>query len=484
VVNAKTTANAAWLVGCRVAGDIVAFALFVAVSRHFGPAGIGTYSYGFAVATLGYYVSALGIDDYGVREYVRLPRSEGARLIAELLGAQWVVIAATVSAFALYLWATGELRGEVASIVALLSSYQFAFALTRTLFIPAMGQQEMVAPAVIDLGCRAFAVVFAFVLIMVLRATLAESLVGFAIGAVILILASAWSAKHHIGTVRVSSSWRGVLGRIRLLWSFAAAAALVQVFARVGLIVLTLAAGAAVAGIYATGLKFVEVALVPLFFSGFALYPALSRLSVSDPRAFLRASTRFLLAWELVSGLTAWALYFAIPPLLEPLLGGRFVATAPVLRLMIPLAMMQAAEQALMRLLLVSDLQLPRLRLVALATLLNLLLTVVLVPVWGITGAVVSGTLACAALVAGYVLVLPTAVRRLVTRSALFLAASLALAAAAAWYGQYNELAYWLTAIVAGCCFLGSLTVLHGMSHRVPPVSGTPLAGARAPPRN
>jgi O-antigen/teichoic acid export membrane protein len=484
VVDAKTTANAAWLVGCRVTGDVVAFALFVAISRHFGPAGIGAYSYGFAVATLGYYVSALGIDDYGVREYVRLPRSEGVRLIAELLGAQWVVIAATVAAFALYLWATGELRGEVATIVALLSSYQFAFALTRTLFIPAMGQQEMIAPAVIELACRAFAVVLAFVLIMLLRATLAESLVGYAIGAVILIAASAWSARRHVGSVRVGSSWRGTLERIRLLWSFATAAALVQVFARVGLIVLTLAAGAAVAGIYATGLKFVEVALVPLFFSGFALYPALSRLSVSDPRGFLHASMRFLFAWELMSGLTAWALYFAIPPLLEPLLGDRFVATAPVLRLMIPLAMMQAAEQALMRLLLVSDLQLPRLRLVALATLLNLLLAVALVPRWGITGAVVAGTLACAALVGGYVLVLPAAVRKLVMRSTLVLAVSLALAAGAAWYARYAGLTYWLTAIAAGCCFLASLAVLHGISQPALPQPGRALVGARARTRN
>jgi O-antigen/teichoic acid export membrane protein len=484
VARAKTTANAAWLVGCRVAGDLVAFLLFVAISRHFGPAGIGTYSYGFAVATLGFYVCALGIDDYGVREYVRLPRSEGARLIAELLSAQLLVIAATIAAFSLYLWVTGEWGGEIGTIVALLSSYQFAFALTRTLFIPAMGQQAMIAPALIDLACRAFAVVLAFVLVMLFGATLAESLIGFAIGAAVLLVASAWSAKRRVGTVRVSLAWRAVLARIHLLWSFAAAAALVQVFGRLGLIILTLAAGAAVAGIYATGLKFVEVALVPLFFSGFALYPSLSRLSISDQHGFLRASARFLLAWELISGLTAWALYFAIPPLLGPLLGTRFVATAPVLRLMIVLATVQAAEQVLMRLLLVSDLQLPRLRLVALATLLNLLLTVALVPRWGITGAVVAGTLACAALVVGYVIVLPRPVRRLVTRSAVVLTASLAIATTATWYAGYNGISYWLTALLAGCSFMASLAALHGMSHRVFPFPETALIGARARTRN
>jgi O-antigen/teichoic acid export membrane protein len=347
-----------------------------------------------------------------------------------------------------------------------------------------MGRQEMIAPAVVDLGCRAFAVLLAFVLVMVFGATLAESLVGFAIGAMVLLLASGWSARRHAGTVRVSFAWRSIAARIRLLWSFAAAAALVQVFARVGLIVLTLAAGAAAAGIYATGLKFVEVALVPLFFSGFALYPALSRLSVSDQRGFLSASMRFLVAWEVITGLTAWALYFVIPPLLGPLLGGRFIATAPVLRLMIPLAIMQAAEQVLMRLLLVSDLQLPRLRLVALATFLNLLLTVVLVPGWGITGAIVAGTLACAALVVGYVLVLPAAIRKLVTRSTLVLAGSLVLAATVTWYGEHNALPYWLTAAAAGCCFLISLAALHGMSARVFPLPGTGLVRVRARSRN
>jgi O-antigen/teichoic acid export membrane protein len=151
---------------------------------------------------------------------------------------------------------------------------------------------------------------------------------------------------------------------------------------------------------------------------------------------------------------------------------------------MIVLAMTQAAEQVLMRLLLVSDLQLPRLRLVALATLLNLLLTVALVPRWGIAGAVVAGTVAGTALVAGYVLVLPGTVRRVVTRSAFVLTASLAIATAATWYAERNGISYWLTALLAGGCFMASLAALHGMSRRVFPFPEAALLRARARTRS
>lgn len=85
--------NAIWLLGCRVLADLLNFALFLVVSRRFGPEGMGVYAYGFAIASFVYAAITLGIDEYGIREYTRRPPHERGRLMSDLLGAQ-VCIAA------------------------------------------------------------------------------------------------------------------------------------------------------------------------------------------------------------------------------------------------------------------------------------------------------------------------------------------------------------------------------------------------------
>ncbi len=67
---------------CRISADVLNFLLFLVVSRRFGPEGMGEYGYGFALAGLVYYAATLGIDEYGVREYSRLPVERRPTLIS------------------------------------------------------------------------------------------------------------------------------------------------------------------------------------------------------------------------------------------------------------------------------------------------------------------------------------------------------------------------------------------------------------------
>jgi len=441
----KTTVNAAWLIGCRVAADFLSFLLFIAISRQFGPEGIGTYSYAFAVSTIGFVISGLGIEGYGVREYTRLEPRHGSALVADLLGAQILVVILTVLALAFYLRITGGSL-TIIGIVMSLAAYQIASAFSRTLFIPANAGQAMIGPAVTELCCRGGAIVVAMVSIAFLNSSLLVALIGYPVFGVTLVVAAAFSARRFSGSVSVNREPKAIRERIGVLWSFAVAEALVQVFIRIGLVVLTLSAGAEVAGLYATGLKFMELALMPLVFMGLAIYPRLSQLSGSNDDALLHASSQFLAVASMMTGVVIWGLYFVVPLVLVPLLGPRFKSTVPVLHMMTGLALVQAGEVVLVRLLLATDLQISRLRIIAIGTLLNIALMVVMVPYWHITGAVAAGIVALAAVDVGYALALSRSLRSVFVRCACSLMAGLTVAAGITWLMFHYGATYWITA--------------------------------------
>jgi O-antigen/teichoic acid export membrane protein len=89
-----------------------------------------------------------------------------------------------------------------------------------------------------------------------------------------------------------------------------------------------------------------------------------------------------------LGGLLAWALYFLVPVAIVPLFGDRFAAAAPIVRIMAGLALLSAAEIALVRVMLAAHLQLARFRLLAIGTGLNVALNLFLIPLFQIRGAV------------------------------------------------------------------------------------------------
>src|SRR5689334_2729763 len=104
------TANAFWLSACRIAADLLSFVLFAAISRAFGPAGAGEYSYAYAVAGFVAIVAASGLDEYGVREYARAGLGEAARraLWRDLLAAQAARLALGLVLLVAYLALAGH----------------------------------------------------------------------------------------------------------------------------------------------------------------------------------------------------------------------------------------------------------------------------------------------------------------------------------------------------------------------------------------
>lgn len=397
----RTAKNAAWLTASRLTTDFLGFLLLVAISRRFGPSGTGAYAYGFAVAGLISIGGTLGLDEYGIREYARLPESDRPRLLANLIGTQGFMIAVALVALAGYLLVTRPGR-ETAVIIVLLSTYLLAGALGRTLFVPAFAHQAMALPAVAEMACRGGAIAVALLLMIWLKAPLVIALLGFPVGGLVLSGVATASALRHGRSLSLSTSWLAVASTARAAWPFAASEVVMQIYARADLIMLSLIIGTASAGIYASAFKFVEVGVMPLVFLGVAAYPRLSRLFEPDPRGFTELATDLLRGTLFLGGLLAWALYFLVPVAIVPLFGDRFTAAAPIVRIMAGLALLSAAEIVLVRVMLAAHLQLARLRLLALGTGLNVALNLILIPLFQIRGAAIAWILTLAVINALY----------------------------------------------------------------------------------
>jgi O-antigen/teichoic acid export membrane protein len=319
---------------------------------------MGIYAYGFAIAGFVYSATTLGIDEYGIREYARRPAERRAGLLADLLGSQTCIAAVAVIALAAYLFATAPTT-EVLTIVLALTTYQLCSAFASTLFVPAMAEQRMLWPALVILLCRALGLAIAAPLILIAHSPLHIATLAVGVAGVLTTLLAAASARSHVSTLRLHVSLSALRQNVRTLWSFAATDVMSQVFTRIGVIALTLLVSEQAAGIYAAGLKLVEMACLPLLFLGRAAYPSLSR-AFREPREFRRIG-RHALAWGFgIAALSAIALALATPSLLVPMLGPGFAGSEPVLMAMAALMFVQGIEIVLGRLLLSANLNVAR----------------------------------------------------------------------------------------------------------------------------
>lgn len=391
------TRNTLWLTGCRLSGDVLNLLLFVLISRRFGPSGVGVYSYGFAVATFAFVIGCLGIEEYGLRQYARMDDAQRPAFLGELLGTQALMVAAAVLALAVYLMLTRPPAATLLMIGAL-GFYQITAAIVATLFIPAMAAQRMLWPALAELCTRTVAFAGAAYAIEIAHAPLALAVLGFPLAAVIWLGLALRAAGRFAPHVRLTVSWAGARRILAVLWSFALLEIFAQLFARIGVISLSLGVGDAAAGVFATGLRLIEVALMPLSFLGVAAYPALSQLFAADVPAFRRGAVDLLWLMLQGGGAVAWGLYFVAPALLVPVLGERFAGAEPVIQTMAVFALVQAVEVGLGRVMLCADRQTANAWYVAGGAIVSVLLNVLWVPRYGVNGAIFAGAVAYAAI--------------------------------------------------------------------------------------
>jgi O-antigen/teichoic acid export membrane protein len=384
----KVITNAFWLSFSRIAADILSFVLFAVISRTFGPAGSGQYSYAFAIATLVALASTAGFEDYGIRQYAGAAPHERPGLWRGLLTTQAVQLLIGATALGVFL-VSNEMPAGGWIVVLELSIYVVGWTASYTFFIPALASQSMVSPAITDLACRLSAILIALMLALFAHTSLTWMLAGFPLAGVVLACLALRSATMHGAVLRLGA-WRGVIATWRETSAFAGSEVLNQFYARADILLIAYFLGDAKVGLYATDIKFVEVGILPLVLLGTAAYPLLSARGAGDRGPLNQAGRDFMRIVFFCSGWLAVSIFTLIPLLIVPIFGPKFAPSAALLPWFALFALLKGWEVAFYRLLYAVHRQSYYFGSLVVGTVLIVLLNWELIPTHGILGAILA----------------------------------------------------------------------------------------------
>jgi PST family polysaccharide transporter len=455
--------NAIWLSCSRVLADILSFLLFVAVSRAFGPAGTGEYSYSFAIGSLVALAATSGFEEFGIREYVRSAAAARAQLWSNIVSTQCAQLCFALAGFGIFLAVSGGQSAPV-TVVLELTIFQLGSALARTLFVPAMAAQAMIVPALLELSCRVTAIALALVVLLMPRPPeLTVTLLPFPAAAIVLVVLAYRNSTKHGAQWHLDLRWNVLWATWRRTAHFAGSETLSQFYTRTDLLMIAYFLGEERVGLYASDIKFVEVGIVPLTLLGMALYPVLTAVAERPVAEFAAAARDFCRIQLMLSGWLAVGIFVLIPILIVPLLGARFEPAAALLPWFALLAVLKGGEVALYRLLYSVHRQSVYFRSLAAGTAVIAVLNVLLIPRVGVTGAVQAAIFStcCVVLIcaAGFVRHVRWSV---LTELAARLAVALALTWAAIMLAAALGVVPWLRAAL-GCCLFPGAAALAGL---------------------
>ena len=395
--------NAGWLMGSRLAGDLLGVGMFIAIARQFGPEGVGTYATAFAVAGLVATVANPALGDFAMRNMARAAPAERNRRFAVLvrLEAGFALLAGLL----LVAWLSlSSPASQDAIACVLLSVYLGGFAMGRVFYAPAFAAERMHGPSLAESACRGAAVLIGLLLLWQ-GLPLAVVLAPFPVAGLVYVLLAIASARRHGVDLRSRVPLSAILADARDGAPLFAAETCSQVHARLDYLLLTLLVGEAATGLFSTTTKVIEIGTVPLLFLTLAALPRLSRQPLgraeSDGRTAGEPLAREL--FELVAflgGGLALAIFFVLPWLVEPVFGPAFAPVLAILPWTALWAALMAAEIVLIRLLLANDLQAAYLHGLLLAIVVKIALGLLLIPWLGLAGAAIAAVVSLACLIA------------------------------------------------------------------------------------
>lgn len=381
--------NTGWLTGGQLAGDAASFIFFILLSRRFGPEGVGIYAFAVAVAGIGRTVAGLGVEDYGVRELATRGSESADRVVGRILGAQCWLAAIYTGGCVLFLVGTGVSAREVV-VVGLLAAYHLSAGIVRSLFLPAFAGKRMAGPALLDSGSRILAIGIGIGVMLWGGGSLLGVLVGFPISGALLVMGAIWLSLRDLGRLQVQLNLNSVVSTTKQAWPFAAGGIVFKLHGRADVVMLSLIAGNAATGVYAAGLKFVEVSMVVVALFSFALYPRLTKLAESDKAGFGVAVTTLVKGGFFACVILGWGIFVIVPDLIPLFFGSQFQETELVVKLFALWVPVKGVRNLGARLMLAAGEQVKKLRFQTIATGLNIAFNGVLIPILVVEGAILA----------------------------------------------------------------------------------------------
>lgn len=367
---------------------------FVLLSRKFGSEGVGMYAFGVAVATVGRTIVGLGVDDFGIRE-LSTRESDEAKVVGKILGTQCWLLATYAVGCSLFLLVAG-VSTKTLIVTGLLTAYHLSAGLSRSSFLPAFAKRRMAAPALLNAGSRVLAIAVGIGVILFGGESLAGVLLGFPAFGVLLLVSALWLGRRDLGQIRLDLDISSVIAVAKRAWPFAAGEVAYRLHSRADVLMLSLIAGSAATGVYAAGLKFVEVSMMVVVLFSFALYPRLTKLAENDEAGFGVAVTTIVKGGVVACVILGWGIFVFVPELIPLFFGSQFQDTEWVVKLFALLVPLKGLVILGDRLMLADGRQVEKLRFQTVATGINVVFNGVLIPLLAVEGAIVASVVSTA----------------------------------------------------------------------------------------
>jgi O-antigen/teichoic acid export membrane protein len=393
--------NFGFLSAGKLLGDLCTFALFVVLSRTFGEAGIGEYS--FAIAFAGFFAV---FADYGLYflglKIMSRPDTVSASDYGPVLALRLVL--STLAFFALVVVVFFlPFSYQTKSVLILIGIFQIAYTIVDGFATIFVARELMPWAAALELSLRAaiaaggIAAVAAGANLVVTIATM-PLFCGIQAGIACLLI------RRRFGHLRPRTSWAQLLDTLREATPYAGTIILYQLSSRTDVAMLGILAGTVAAGVYSVAYRVIFLVQFVPYLASLAVLPSAARLHAKQQRGALATLYHETVSLGVVLGLPAAAgLWLIGPELIALLFGSDFELSGRVLRWLSVLLLFACLRHLLSLFLTACDRQGERTRREWHAALVNVVGNLVLIPIFGIPGAVAATLTSEAVLVVAFV---------------------------------------------------------------------------------
>jgi O-antigen/teichoic acid export membrane protein len=380
--------NTAWLTGATIGQKIIAFLYFTVIARTIGDSAIGGYALALALTTSIGVLDDIGLTSVLIREIAKEPKRAGEWL-REVLGWKMVTMPFTV----LLAIAAPQLLGfsEEATLLTWVAIVvMLADTLSVTMYGVLRGLHTLSAEGVGMFVGQSLTTVFGAAVLLSGVRDLWWLVAALIIGSTWNVFWSAWQVSRRLGWNALIPSFSWNARWLRLGSMFFLAGVLIKISSYTDALIINSSLGQGAVGDYNAAYKLTYAfQFLPMAFVG-ALYPAMSAAAQNkeELRRILLQAFRYvsLLVFPIVFGIYALA-----PQIIGLFYGVDFVEAVPVLQTLIFVLPFIFLDFPLGSLLNATHRPHVKTGILAIATLVNVVGNVTLIPMFGIWGAAVAG---------------------------------------------------------------------------------------------
>jgi len=377
--------NTFWLFVSRGIG-FLDLLLIIFVARALGPTDYGSFSFAWSVVSIFAAIVVFGLPEIVTREFSR--KEDLEKEFPSILSLRALLsLGAAVVMFGSSFLLTGD--PQVRALIWLLAIYVLLRDFGGTLYAVFRARQKMEYEAWMQILLTVCSFVFVG-LVLVFYPSIANIGAGYLMGSLVALVGILVFFSLKIGALRIGwdrEVWKKFFS---FSWPLGLTAAFAAVYLFMDSVIMGVLGQTTQVGWYNAAYKIANITLIPMSIISISFYPVLSKYYEESGESFQKFWTTFLkvmlvIATPLVLGVIIFA-----PQIINLVYGEAYAPSVPALRILMVMVGLWFVSTPFIRALVISNQQIKVLVLSALGAFLNIILNLVLIPRYSLSGAAVA----------------------------------------------------------------------------------------------